>query len=45
MDWFYILMLKHLLYDLFLRDCGLIHAVQSIVKRLTSALKRSYVTG
>ena len=36
-------MLQHLLNDLFLWNCGLIHAVQPIVERLASALKRSYI--
>jgi hypothetical protein len=36
-------MLEHLLNDLLLWDCGLIHAVQSIVQSLASALEGGYI--
>jgi hypothetical protein len=38
-------MLEHLLNDLFLWNCGLIHAVQPIVKSLTRPFQGGYVAG
>jgi hypothetical protein len=38
-------MLEHLLNDLFLWDCRLIHAIQSIVECLACALEGGYIAG